>query len=137
MGEEPGRVEKSPPREVRRIASDIERTRRVLADYVEELDRRRHRLTDRGPLLIAAAAAAVVLVGVGTALVLRRRARQAPSARAKRLLEAAQRFSRHPDRVARKDGAIKKAALALVPILAKAALSRAGHSNGRHPRRSR
>ena len=137
MGEEPGRVEKSPPRAVRRLESDIERTRRVLADYVEELDRRRHRLTGRGPVAIAAAAAALVVLGIGAAVVLRRRSRRAPSAQAKMLLEAARRFSRHPERVARENGALRKAALSLVPIVAKAVLSRGGHANGRRERRQR
>ncbi len=129
MGKEPHRVK---PRaagngheDLKRLETEIERSRRRLDAYVDELDRRRHRLLSvrqHPATAIGIAAGALILVGGGAWLVVRRR-RPARRARlhAANLAEALGRMARHPERVA-SDGKSpwSRVAVAVAPILAKA-----------------
>jgi hypothetical protein len=108
MGKEPDRLERPQgeegPHDLQRLRTEIRGARRRLDAYVEELDRRRHRiLSVRDHPAAAAAIGAAVLGLVGGAVYLARRRAQARSRswrRARHVREAVARMSRHPERVA-------------------------------------
>jgi len=109
MGKKPDRLNRAEarpdsPGTVKSLESEIERSRRRLDAYVDELDRRRHRLLSlrRHPLPAGAAAlGAAALVAVGVGLYRRRSGRIHRSRRkARDLREAFLRMSAHPERVA-------------------------------------
>jgi len=138
MGKKPHRVAEVSPAldsagEVRRLESEIENSRRRLDAYVDELDRRRHRLLSVGrhplPAVGLAAGAAVVFAG-GVWLLRRRRTRVTRSRRkARRLADALRRAAAHPERVATEgkspwSRALVAATPVIVRFLADAALRR-------------
>jgi hypothetical protein len=109
MGKEPRRLEKDRPKrdspeEVRRLESEIERTRSRLDAYVGELDRRRHRLmaVRQHPVRAAGFAIGAAAVIAGAAMLVRRRSRRTDRARrrSKMLHDAVGRVLAHPERVA-------------------------------------
>ena len=138
MGKKPHRVAEESPgpgsaEEVRRLESEIEHSRRRLDAYVDELDRRRHRLLSVGrhplPAVGLAAGAAIIFVG-GVWLLRRRRTRVTRSRRkARRLADALRRAAAHPERVAAEgkspwSRALVAATPVIVRFLADAALRR-------------
>ena len=121
------------PARVKLLESEIESSRRRLDAYVDELDRRRHRLLSvrqhPAPAIGAAVAAAALLAG--TIVVIRRRRRRLARSRRKfdSVQEALRRVVAHPDRVA-SDGKSpwSRVLVAVAPVavkfLADAALKR-------------
>jgi hypothetical protein len=108
MGKEPDRVERphgeERPRDLQRLRTEIGGARRRLDAYVEELDRRRHRLLSVRDHPAAATAVGLAILGiVGGVVYLARRRAQARSRswrRARHFRDAVSRMSRHPERVA-------------------------------------
>jgi hypothetical protein len=129
MGKKPHRVAEESPaldsaEEVRRLESEIERSRRRLDAYVDELDRRRHRLLSVGrhplPAVALAAGAAVIVVG-GIRLLRRHPTRAARSRRRARSLgDALRRAAAHPERVAAEgQSPWSRALVAATPVIAR------------------
>lgn len=137
MGKEPHRVggkssaskaakkpTRAAPERVKVLESEIESSRRRLDAYVDELDRRRHRLLSvrqhPAPAIGAAVAAAALVAG--TVVVIRRRRRRVARSRRKfdSLQEALRRAVAHPDRVA-SDGKSpwSRILVAVAPVAAK------------------
>jgi hypothetical protein len=147
MGKEPDRVRRhAPPNghaDLQRLETEIERSRRRVDAYVDELDRRRHRLLSvrRHPAAAIGVVAGAVLLAGGAAVLIARRRR--PSHRARRqtsnLREALARMARHPERVA-SDGKSpwSRVLVAVAPIVMKAvadaALRRRSGPDGRRER---
>lgn len=111
-------------RDLKQLESDIKRTRRRLDQYVDELDRRRHRLMAVREHPWAAAGVglgAIALVG-GTVVLLRRRAtsRRRVQSRSRSLRETLGRMLDHPERVA-SDGKSpwSRILVAVAPIVVK------------------
>ena len=105
MGKEPRRVEsRISPETVRKLESEIERSRRRLDAYVDELDRRRHRLLSvrRHPVRVAGAALGAAAVIAGAIVIARRRSSRTARARRRATLlqDALGRVFAHPERVA-------------------------------------
>jgi hypothetical protein len=109
MGKEPRRVaeeraDAGAAEEVRRLESEIVRSRRRLDAYVDELDRRRHRLlsVSRHPLPAIGVAAGIAAVAAGAVLLIRRRSKRVARSRrkARSLGDALRRVAAHPERVA-------------------------------------
>jgi hypothetical protein len=128
MGKEPRRVAREraardSAEEVRRLESQIVSSRRRLDAYVEELDRRRHRLMSlRRPLPVLGLALAAAGVAVGIAALARRRAKRVPRSRrkARDLREALGRMVTHPERVASEGKSPwSRILVAVAPIAAK------------------
>ena len=140
MGKEQDRVKPRAPEngheDLKRLETEIERSRRRLDAYVDELDRRRHRflsMREHPAAAIGIAAGALILVGGGAWLASRRRR---PSRRARvhtsNLAQALGRMARHPERVA-PDGKSpwSRVAVAVAPILAKVVADVALRRRGR------
>jgi hypothetical protein len=112
------------PRDLKRLEWEITRTRRRLDEYVNELDRRRHRLlaVRRHPAAAAGVAAGVAALVVGGVVLARRRAstRRRAVRKSQSLREAWSRMLEHPERVA-SDGKSpwSRLAVAVAPILVK------------------
>ena len=138
MGKEPRRVAREraaqdSAEEVRRLESQIVSSRRRLDAYVDELDRRRHRLMSvrKHPAPVIGVAVGAVALLAGTIIVIRRRKRR--PARSRKKFEAIQdaltRMVAHPERVA-SDGKSpwSRVLVAVAPVavkfLANAALKR-------------
>ena len=107
MGKEPNRMKTSAPgnghEDLRRLETEIARSRRLLDAYVDELDRRRHRLLSVRAHPVAAigiAAGAALLVGGAALLVARRRPPRRARRRVSNLADAFVRMTQHPERVA-------------------------------------
>lgn len=121
------------PRDLKRLESDIARTRRRLDEYVDELDRRRHRLlaVKEHPAAAAGVALGAAALVAGAVILVRRRsaARRKAQRKSQNLWEALSRMAAHPERVA-SDGKSpwSRIAVAVAPILVKkiadAAISR-------------
>jgi hypothetical protein len=121
----------------RRIEGHIETLRHELGDLVGELDRRRHEAFDlraqarRHPVALAVVGVVVAaLVGIGVALVVRRRSeRERPLNRARRARLAMERLIDDPERFAHEPRVAEKvlaaAGTALASILVKRAMGRA------------
>ena len=146
MGKEPHRVTKNgaarrapgpearvSPERVRRLESEIESSRRRLDAYVDELDRRRHRLLSirRHPAPAIGAAVGALVLLAGTIVVIRRRRSRIARSRRKweGLQEALARVVAHPERVASEGKSpwsrvLVAAAPVAVKFLADAALRR-------------
>src|SRR3954468_7932747 len=92
------------PRDLKRLEWEIARTRRRLDEYVDELDRRRHRLlaVREHPVAVAAAAlGAVAVIARAVGLVRRRSSgKQKAARRSQDLKDALNRMFAHPERVA-------------------------------------
>jgi hypothetical protein len=109
MGEKSHRVaddsRRDSPLELQRLESEIARSRHRLDAYVDELDRRRHRLLSvrAHPGVAVGAAVGGLSVIAASVLLLRRRRRRIPRARARAeaFRDAFERVTRHPERVAR------------------------------------
>jgi hypothetical protein len=85
--------------EVERLAQEVDAARASLGQLVGHLDRKRHALTRKLPLvLISAALVGVVLGGIALA-VARRRRRQALPSKLERLRAALGRIAAHPERL--------------------------------------
>jgi hypothetical protein len=133
MGEEPHRLMETEapdrpsriaPEDVKRLESEIERSRRRLDAYVDELDRRRHRLLSvrRHPLpALGFAAGAAAIVAGAVWLGRRRSTRTARSRRkARSLRDALRRVAAHPERVASEGKSPwSRALVAAAPVVAK------------------
>jgi hypothetical protein len=123
------------PADLKRLEADIARTRRRLDEYVDELDRRRHRLlaVRQHPAAAAGVALGAAALVAGAVILVRRRAalRSRPKRKSQNLWEALGRMADHPERVA-SDGKSpwSRIAVAVAPILVKkiadAALQRRG-----------
>ena len=108
MGKKPDRLTRAEapgsPRTVKSLESEIERSRRRLDAYVDELDRRRHRLVSlsRHPWPAAAGALGAVALVAGAVVLNRRRSRRIHRSRrkARNFREALLRMTEHPERVA-------------------------------------
>ena len=92
------------PRDLKHLEWEIARTRRRLDEYVQELDRRRHRLLSvrEHPVAIAAAGVGAVAAIAGTVILIRRRssAKQRAATKSQDLKDAINRMFAHPERVA-------------------------------------
>jgi hypothetical protein len=112
------------PRDLKRLEADIARTRRRLDEYVDELDRRRHRLlaVREHPVAAAGAALGAVALIAGAVVLVRRRAstRRRAQRKSQNVWQAFQRMAEHPERVA-SDGKSpwSRIAVAVAPILVK------------------
>jgi hypothetical protein len=138
MGKESDRLARRRPQapsagDVERLESEIERSRRRLDAYVDELDRRRHRLLSvrRHSLpAIGIAAGAAAAFGGAVFLIRRRSTRVGRSRRkARSLRDALRRVAAHPERVASEGKSpwsriLVAAAPVLVKVLADALLRR-------------
>ena len=108
MGKEPRRVAREraaqdSAEEVRRLESQIVSSRRRLDAYVDELDRRRHRLMSlRRPLPAVGLALGAAGMIAGFVVLAKRRSRSSSRSRRKSrdLRAALRRVVAHPDRVA-------------------------------------
>jgi hypothetical protein len=116
MGKEPHRLKteadrkagkraaRAAPERVKRLESEIESSRRRLDAYVDELDRRRHRLLSirRHPAPAIGLAVGVAALLAGAVVLVRRRRRRLARSRRKweGLQEALARVVAHPERVA-------------------------------------
>ena len=107
MGKEADRVGVSRPpsgaHDVQRLESEVEKSRRRLDAYVDELDRRRHRLLAMrkpGRVAVAAAGAGLILGAAAFVLYRRRRRLSRMRRRGRNLQDALLRMARHPERVA-------------------------------------
>jgi hypothetical protein len=128
MGKEPRRVareraDRDSAEEVRRLESQIVSSRRRLDVYVDELDRRRHRVMSlRRPLPVLGLALAAAGGAAGIAILARRRARRVPRSRRKAmdLRAALGRMVTHPERVASEGKSPwSRILVAVAPIAAK------------------
>ena len=112
------------PRDLKRLEWEITRSHRRLDEYVDELDRRRHRLlaVRRHPAAAAGVAAGVAALVVGGIVLVRRRAstRRHAARKSRNFREAWSRMLEHPERVA-SDGKSpwSRIAVAVAPILIK------------------
>jgi hypothetical protein len=123
--EDVGKPEKAEsPKDLKRLEADIARTRRRLDEYVDELDRRRHRLlaVREHPVAAAGAALGAAALIAGTVVLIRRRAsaRRRTQRKSQNIWEAFHRMAQHPERVA-SDGKSpwSRIAVAVAPILVK------------------
>ena len=144
MGKEPNRLNDKPserkaakkrvaPEHVKLLESEIESSRRRLDAYVDELDRRRHRLLSvrEHPAPAIGVAVGTAALVVGTIILIRRRNRRLARSRKKfvAIQEAFARMVAHPERVA-SDGkspwsrVLVAAAPVAMKLLANAALQR-------------
>jgi hypothetical protein len=107
-------------RDPQELEREVDLARSELTGVVSELDRRRHALFD-WRLQLRQHAASIALVAAGTLLlaggmiaasIWRRRRRERPLQRARRLREAVSRVIEHPELVARPQPSIGKKALA-------------------------
>ena len=111
-------------RDLKQLESDIKRTRRRLDEYVDELDRRRHRLlaVREHPWAAVGVGLGVVALAAGTVVLLRRRAttRRRVQSRTQGLRQALGRMLDHPERVA-SDGKSpwSRVLVAVAPIVVK------------------
>jgi len=131
-----------PIREVHRLESEIGQTRRRLDEYVDELDRRRHRLLSLREPARRGVGFAVGLAAAGLAafiLVRRRRPAARTSRKARDLRGALERVLSNPERVASDGkGLPARAFLAVLPIVARSLLAyatRRGQPGGAARRR--
>jgi len=112
------------PRDLKRLEWEIARSRRRLDEYVDELDRRRHRLlaVREHPVAVAGAALGAVAAVAGAVLLIRRRSskRRRAATRSQDLKDALNRMFAHPERVA-SDGKSpwSRVLVAVAPIVAK------------------
>ncbi len=145
MGKEPHRLEDpaSPadPGDLKRLESEIERSRRRLDVYVGELDRRRHRLLSvrKHPgAAVGIGLGAAALLGTAAVLVVRRRRTRPRRKRreAMRFRDALIRMARHPERVAAGGGTPwVRLLVAVAPILARSIAGAAAHHRAPEKRR--
>lgn len=121
------------PRDLKKLEADIARTRHRLDEYVDELDRRRHRLlaVKEHPAAAAGVALGAAALVAGTVILVRRRsaARRKANRKSQNLWEALNRMLEHPERVASDaKSPWSRIAVAVAPILVKkiadAAISR-------------
>jgi hypothetical protein len=114
------------------LEQEVEDIRDNMTDIVGELDRRRHEVLDwrlqlrrrAGPLAMAAVGL-VILVGSAAGLsIWRRRRRNRPVAKARRLRDALSRMIAHPELVAQPHPSIAKKALAAAASAAAARLAK-------------
>ena len=112
------------PRDLKRLEWEIARSRRRLDEYVDELDRRRHRLlaVREHPVAVAGAALGAVAAIAGAVILIRRRSstRRRAATRSQDLKDALNRMFAHPERVA-SDGKSpwSRVLVAVAPIVAK------------------
>ena len=112
------------PRDLKQLERDIARSRRRLDEYVDELDRRRHRLLavrEHPAAAVGVGVAAVALVA-GTVVLVKRRAatRRRTQRKSQNLWQALQRMTEHPERVASDSKSTwSRVAVAVAPILVK------------------
>jgi hypothetical protein len=112
------------PRDLKHLEWEIARSRRRLDEYVDELDRRRHRLlaVREHPVAVAGAALGAAAAVAGTVILIRRRSstRRRAVKRSQDLKEALNRMFAHPERVA-SDGKSpwSRVLVAVAPIVAK------------------
>ena len=105
MGAQPVRVKKPDPEpDVRRLREDVEALRRGLDASLSELDVRRREILDprrhKGALAAAGIAAAVAVAAAVALTIRRRRRRHRATEKLRRLRQAVDRITRHPERVA-------------------------------------
>ena len=112
------------PADLTRLEADIARTRRRLDEYVDELDRRRHRLlaVREHPAAAAGVALGAAALVAGAVILARRRAaaRSRTRRKSQNLWAALGRMADHPERVA-SDGKSpwSRIAVAVAPIVVK------------------
>ena len=112
------------PRDLKRLEWEIARSRRRLDEYVDELDRRRHRLlaVREHPVAVAGTALGAAAAIAGAVVLIRRRSstRRRAANRSRDLKDALNRMFAHPERVA-SDGKSpwSRVLVAVAPIVAK------------------
>lgn len=112
------------PRDLKQLERDIARSRRRLDEYVDELDRRRHRLlaVRQHPAAAVGVGVAAVALIAGTVVLMKRRAatRRKTQRKSQNLWAAFQRMTEHPERVASDSKSTwSRVAVAVAPILVK------------------